>query len=387
MERLTGKTLTFPSRLLTVSEWATAGGGTLIRHPLVRPMDPTGAIGRACVGSWRAAYDLLAKTYDGGSWLVEGKNARVLLWKWRLPNGGVEELFLTFARDGGLLCEDPFWLPFYPLLRPTERPEQMTVMAPEPEMEHFTGEYVFFGGKSNWGHWLIDWLSNAHFLENHAELDGKTLVVNKMTAWQRETLRHLGIDRQFLELDVEGMCGLYTFDSLWVIHGHPLPARADYIRRRLARPAREKRKRVYLSRATMAPLHRVENEDEVQALFRARSFEIVYPEKLSLTEKIDLLGGAEIVATPPGSASVNYLLFTGDHAVNVNFAPSFMRENTPLNWVIGGMSYVVPRMDRTIVVYGERAAGLPAEASIDIAETYPPQAVAAAVDVAEAMLA
>ncbi|MBF0372408.1 MAG: glycosyltransferase family 61 protein [Alphaproteobacteria bacterium] len=371
----------------SATAFAAANGYGVLPHPHQHAYDPDGRIAAFCQTepSWSVPHAYLRSRYESGTFLIDGRDARVLLWKWRLGKGGVDELMLTFGRDLKLLTEEAYWLRFLPFLAADPESGGFTVTLPEPRMERFAGEYFMLGGKSNWGHWLVDHLAQSHFLDVYPWLRDKTLVVNAMKPWQRETLDHFGLDK-VLEIDCDGMAGLFEFERLWVVSGWPLPARIDHLRSRLAGRGTPTRRRLYLSRALMAPQTRVANEDEVQSVLCRRGFEVVFPEKMSLAEKIEAFGGAEIIANAPGSASLNYLLFARRDAISINFAPSFMGwDNPPANWAMGSMAYMVPGLDSTVNVYGRLPPGIEAHVNIDTNEYYAPDELNAAIDRAEAM--
>jgi hypothetical protein len=72
--------------------------------------------------------------------------------------------------------------------------------------------------------------------------------------------------------------------------------------KRLAAPAANLPKRVFFARRRGT---RNYNQDEIEPLFAERGFISVYMEDLSIAEQVQLMGAAELVAGPPGSAWAN----------------------------------------------------------------------------------
>jgi capsular polysaccharide biosynthesis protein len=65
------------------------------------------------------------------------------------------------------------------------------------------------------------------------------------------------------------------------------------------------------------------NEQEVEALFRAHGFEVIYPEAVGFREQLDLYGGCSVIAGPAGSNMHNSAFLPRSASVIVLAPASF----------------------------------------------------------------
>lgn len=305
----------------------------------------------AASGPWAAARDLAESEYASGLHLVDARDATVALYQW--PNG--EELMLPFGRDGALLWEQPYWLQFYPFVRAYSPESQCAILEfDRRHSERYDGPHIYLGGSSNWTHWLVDYVANLRYIEQFSELREATLVTMRLKPWQREILDHFGMKQPVLELHPSQSMTLSSFAQLHIGCGFPRSERIRYLRSRLARrTSRPLTRRLYLSRANMAPRHRVRNEEAVQNMLHSYGFETVFADHLSLYEKIDLFSEAEIVVCAPGSSTTNVFLFCPDETVPIYMIPNlFHSPNTPHNWILGALTYFMESYERTVFVIG-----------------------------------
>ncbi len=191
--------------------------------------------------------------------------------------------------------------------------------------------YDFPGGKlGNFGHWLVDCLPHVLALSAVCQ-DARFLLPAPVRGFQRRLLSLAGLtDTQVLAwdgapLDAERLLILESDGRIG--GGRPLSSLLQ-LRERVAAPAPAAagHRRLYVSRRD-APSGRawVSNEDDVEALFRSRGFDILVMSECPLDEQIRLFREAHIVAGISG-AGLSDIVFSnaGIHVV-VLLTDSLMR--------------------------------------------------------------
>jgi capsular polysaccharide biosynthesis protein/tetratricopeptide (TPR) repeat protein len=213
------------------------------------------------------------------------------------------------------------------------------------------GIFMFSEGWYNYAHWLIEQLPRLYSVERFPEYAGMPLLINEgLYPQQLESLRLASRDRYPIKIlpsshrhRVERLIvpsNLTQFikrryrpgERATTADGPFHPEAIRFLRDRLlpccagdARPSR----RLWISRKTQikAGQRRMINEAEIEALFEAYGFEILYPETLSFREQVATFANAEMIAGPAGAAMINMvfapvgarvLIFTKDHP-QVNF--------------------------------------------------------------------
>jgi capsular polysaccharide biosynthesis protein len=199
---------------------------------------------------------------------------------------------------------------------------------PRPARVKGTAASLISLWSGNFHHWLLDALPRLGVLER-AALGGLPLVVpRRLLRFQRESLALLGISSSRL---VPYRGSHVAPDTLvWpspAAHiGNPTTDVVAWLRERLGPgETREPWRQLYVSRAHVqagALRRRVENEEALVALLRARGFEVVRPELLSLDEQAALFAEAAIVVGAHGAAHTN-ALFSARLALIELFEPSF----------------------------------------------------------------
>lgn len=202
------------------------------------------------------------------------------------------------------------------------------------------GDRVFLlsaRGGGNYYHWMVDILPKLGVLQKagytFAETDRFVVsVFNK--SFQKETLRHFGISEHQIfstsdesplfaarELVIPRMTNV-----MGLAMGKWLPEfvsnqllNVDYI----GRSKNIQNKRIFVSRDPAACNGRfINNISEVSDLFEEKGFEIVFPERLSLSEQAHYFSEADVIFAPHGAGLANILFckagatvveFYGDH--------------------------------------------------------------------------
>ncbi len=78
--------------------------------------------------------------------------------------------------------------------------------------------------------------------------------------------------------------------------------------------------RIYLSRKNCRN-QRLINAQEVEALFRGKGYQVIYPEELTFAEEVAIFHGADIIAGPTGAAFTN-LVYCKEGAKVIAIAPA-----------------------------------------------------------------
>jgi hypothetical protein len=182
------------------------------------------------------------------------------------------------------------------------------VLERQPRSRHrITGSHALvvseFGG---YFHWLTEALPRIAELRLLGLGDVGLVVSRRLTPVQREWLEQLGVDRWTAYEE-----GLSPDVLVWprpVAHtGHPPAWACLWLREQLLGDrVPEAARRLYVTRRDAAS-RRVVNEDDVVAFLRGHGFEVVQPERLTLTEQAELFARAAVVVGPHGAGNANML--------------------------------------------------------------------------------
>ena len=177
--------------------------------------------------------------------------------------------------------------------------------------------------------------------------------------WQLEVLDFLGIDRErVLNISApvnEGV--LFEFENFYTT----LPAPSPLTHRRLRQMmqsrldvAPDKRyRRIYLSRSEPPPNNRVANEEEVCDCLQAHGFEVIFPDQLSLSEKVHIVGNADVIVCAPLSGQANHI-FAKDSAQFIDLMPwASGQPEVPHDWATAWLRHTMPLIDRSVYLFGE----------------------------------
>lgn len=199
---------------------------------------------------------------------------------------------------------------------------------PRPARVRTTAASLISLWSANFHHWLLDSLPRLGVLERAGLGDLPLIVPKRLLRFQEESLGLLGIAPSRLIPYRGGHVApdVVVWPSPAAHIGNPTPDVVAWVRERLGPPAgREPTRRLYVSRAHVqagALRRRVENEDALVPLLRARGFEIVRPELMPFAEQAALFAEAAVVVGAHGAAHTNTIFSTRLALVEL-FEPSF----------------------------------------------------------------
>jgi capsular polysaccharide biosynthesis protein len=188
------------------------------------------------------------------------------------------------------------------------------------DLLHYTSGYY---------HWLLEGIPRVlDLLDDGIDFDEYTLIMPPLDTFHRQTLGVLGIspERQVLVVDKGDWCHLsecifptahfpFAVSELEDPSGQPDRMLLRKLRERLLDliPARDTRatmtpKRLYISRAeTKKRKFTSEVEASVRSVLENQGFQTIFLERLSWTEQVSLISGAEFVVGMHGAGLANIL--------------------------------------------------------------------------------
>lgn len=182
-------------------------------------------------------------------------------------------------------------------------------------LPHLTSAAVFmaWGGRFNYGHFLIDCISGLAALDRAGLLDDRPLVTPPLTAWQREMIGLLlgpeGLARvheiSAPLIRIDDVVYASTMDHFLHAPNSPL----DWVRDQILAKvdlADGGQRRLYVSRRG-DDKRRMVNEAELETALVARGFTVVHPQALSVAQQVALFRDADVVVAPTGAALANAL--------------------------------------------------------------------------------
>jgi capsular polysaccharide biosynthesis protein len=200
--------------------------------------------------------------------------------------------------------------------------ERVAIVASRPEERLDVGVFLAGNGSSNYYHWLLELLPKLEFVE---DVDWPLLVsADAHGATFRDALSRIAGERPIVFLDNERTYRvsrlLYVTSPIlcpfnlrrgeafrpedFLLH----PASIRFLRGRLSSPrsagAGPASRRIFMARR---PGRRDYNQDEIFAILSEHGFEKVHMEDLSLSEQIETVASAEMIAGPTGAAWTNLL--------------------------------------------------------------------------------
>jgi hypothetical protein len=192
-----------------------------------------------------------------------------------------------------------------------------------------TGAVLLSPESHNYYHWLSDVLPRIKLYEKVLDQVDHFCVSSSVPEKFLDVLPAFGIPQNKLLLvkDTEKL----HFDNLLVASLPGSEGRApqwavDYVREKLlpkqkGAPA----KKLYFKRGDMAGKRRILNEQRVIKLLAAQGFEIIEPDKLSISEQAALMQDAKIVVSVHGAALSNLLFASENCTVIEVFSPDYFR--------------------------------------------------------------
>lgn len=176
----------------------------------------------------------------------------------------------------------------------------------------------------HWGHYLIDCLGRAWYLNNQKYKDYRVVFLSKdsdkITGNYLRLLELLGVNQEqicivkrptrFDEVVIPCMAtdSEYNFDNSWVEMWNRIVANAIITKVPL---------KVYLSRQKFGTAKNKEfGEQDIEMQFVSNGYDVMYPELLSLDEQISIFSTCDSVACINGTIPLN-VLFKGSNALEL----------------------------------------------------------------------
>lgn len=203
-----------------------------------------------------------------------------------------------------------------------------------------SNESVIFGGViiPHFGHFLIDSLSRLWYIvKNKAVINHyKIVFINSgvVPSYVYETLELLGLKReqiiflreitQFKEIIIPAQSGYTILDY---VHREYLTIYDEIFFNSIQKYKGPKYKKIFLSRAKCKSGYKIIGEDYFEKFFSEHGFEILYPDEMTMLEKVFLVGNANEIATTCGTIA-HYSLFANKNCKFVilnrifNFCPN-----------------------------------------------------------------
>lgn len=259
------------------------------------------------------------------------------------------ENFVIAGRQAGLYEVKDLYIngPQVPLVGVTPGAVHGVFRLPRPDYRVFEVEEpgIVLPSTPNYWHFLVDVLPKLMVRRRFPELADLPVYLYDLRGYHYEMLELAGVPRRqvvdFKPVDdppVEGRA-LFRFKNGVTPSLVPYPAAYRWLREtflpqlRPDRPARPKR--IFLSRRSAYPKHRLANDAEIGEMLAGYGFEVVAPEKLSVLETAELTADAEIVVAPIGAGTANHV-FLPPHATWIHLNnPDFFHPASPWNSQMG----------------------------------------------------
>ncbi len=192
-------------------------------------------------------------------------------------------------------------------------------------------------GQENYYHWMYDIIPRLELLKLSQSM-AEQFIVNADQPFQRESLLIMGIkDNQIIQCSKQlhvkaktlivpsstGHCAKWVYDFLRSTF-MPLAAKKELNASR----------RIYISRATNKR-RRVINENEVIEMLKARGFQVVTCDGLTVKEQVSLFAELEAVVSPHGAALSNIAFCSPGTKIFELFTPSYVN---PCYWAISAQA-------------------------------------------------
>ncbi|SPF80513.1 glycosyltransferase family 61 protein [Pseudoprimorskyibacter insulae] len=179
------------------------------------------------------------------------------------------------------------------------------------------------GGRRNYGHFLLDDLAGAAWLETLGIARHYPLIAPPLTGWQRALMGAAGVRATEVSEPVLRVAELVYTTAI----GHYLQ-RADKMQRdlvdRLPRGAAPGAGAVYLSRRGMTGRVMV-NEPALEARLKAQGVTILKPHKMTVAEQIEAVSSARVLIGASGAALANAVFLPKGGTV-IEIRPATVRE-------------------------------------------------------------
>ncbi|MBF0169137.1 MAG: glycosyltransferase family 61 protein [Alphaproteobacteria bacterium] len=319
-------------------DWGTEAAYVVLQQPIPADLSRLSKGEDILKDEWRLLAREEKALFDKGLGVTVASDAVLLFNRWRAPGGMIDPSFTLLSRAGEIRMSEMFWLKQLsgqgPFGRIQENPKRIDIdFSFHPLLGWIEDPCFYLGTPHNWAEWLVNSAVNLIHLDYFPVLSNRRLVLGEVKPFHAELLEALGFgpERWISLAPKETDYGTYSFSDLAVPIRPALKPAFAYLTRRLQEalcPApKSGPERIYLTRAGMAPRHRVFNEEEIADLLRHRGFEVVDPFGLSLKQTLELLGNARIIVAPGGAGMGNFLL-ANPKAEIINLLPRYFSQKS-----------------------------------------------------------
>lgn len=201
-----------------------------------------------------------------------------------------------------------------------------------------TGAVLISPESHNFYHWMSDVLPRIKIYSKVFDQVDYFCVASSVPQKFLDVLPAFGIPKEKLLLvkDDEKL----HFDNLFVAslpgsEGRAPRWAADYVREKLLPPKKlAATRKIYFKRGTVTE-RKILNEDAIIGLLVSNGFEIIEPDKLSISQQAALMQETKLVVSAHGAALAN-LLFVSEHCSMIEiFSPDYFR--TDCYYTLAGM--------------------------------------------------
>ncbi|CAO3439833.1 glycosyltransferase 61 family protein [Azospirillum doebereinerae] len=248
-----------------------------------------------------------------------------------------------------MLCENKLAVirgAHIPLIGVTPGAKEAAIRLPRPLYRtlEIADPIIFVPSTPNYWHFMVEVLPMLMLRDEVPETRDRPILLFDVRRYQYEMLDLIGVPASQIldprrDLGPETNQVLYRLARATIPSQVPYPVAYRWLRDRLLPRIRPDRpahpKRVFLSRRSAYPKHRIANDTEVGDLLARHGFTVVLPETLSVLETIEMIAGAEMVVAPIGAGTSNHV-FLPPHGswIHLN-SPDFFHPASPWNRQMG----------------------------------------------------
>lgn len=205
-----------------------------------------------------------------------------------------------------------------PLIGVTPYAEAAAIRLPRPlyETVSIADPVILLPSTPNYWHFMVEVLPMLMVRDHVPETRDLPILMFDVRPYQYEMLELIGVPRSQV-IDARNLVGAGVTQVLYRLQRATIPSQVVYpvayrwLRDHLLTKIRPDRpahpRRVFLSRRSAYPKHRIANDAEVGALLERHGFTVVLPETLSVLETIEMIAGAEMAVAPIGAGTSNHV--------------------------------------------------------------------------------
>ena len=239
-----------------------------------------------------------------------------------------------------------------PLIGVTPNAERAAFRLPKPLYRtlEIDEPVIFLPSTPNYWHFMVEVLPMLMVRDMVPETRDLPILQFDTRGYQYEMLDLIGAPRGQVR-DVRQELGPDVKEVVYRLRRAVIPSQVSYpvayrwLRDHLLTKIRPDRpaypKRVFLSRRSAYPKHRIANDGEVGDLLVRYGFTVVLPETLSVLETIEMIAGAEMVVAPIGAGTSNHV-FLPPHGAWIHLnSPDFFCPESIWNRQMGTQATLI----------------------------------------------